>query len=96
MPSGYRGGFSTRKLYSDGEEILINVTCPIVINSISDLLVRSDLADRALVLELPRIEDGTRQTERDFLASFEEARPKIFSVLLDGLVVHCLTSIMCD
>ncbi|MBT6361706.1 MAG: bifunctional DNA primase/polymerase, partial [Rhodospirillaceae bacterium] len=31
------GGFSTRKLYSDDDEILINVTCPIVINGIPDL-----------------------------------------------------------
>ena len=36
------GGFSTRKLYSDDDEILINVTCPIVINGIPDLFLICD------------------------------------------------------
>src|SRR5690606_32570828 len=44
------GGWSTRELYSDTDEVLINVQRPVILNGIDDLLSRDDLRDRAIIL----------------------------------------------
>ena len=54
-------GFSTRTLYENDEETLYDACRPIVINGIGVLGTRSDLLDRTIELELPRIPDDRRQ-----------------------------------
>ena len=49
------GGFSTRELYSDTDEVLIDAQRPLALNGIAELATRPDLLDRALPLYLPRI-----------------------------------------
>lgn len=78
------GGFSVRALYSDSDEILIDVTRPVIVNGIEDLATRGDLLDRSLVLHLPRIDRYRR--EDDFWAAFTEAQPRILGALLDAVV----------
>jgi hypothetical protein len=77
------GGFSTRELYSDKDEVLIDVQRPVIINGIDELGTRGDLLDRSLVLYLPRI--GAYQTESDFWVGFEQVRPRILGALLDAV-----------
>ena len=77
------GGFSTRELYSDLDEILIDVQRPVLLNGIEDLATRGDLLDRSVVLYLPRIE--RYRPEHVFWAAFAEARPRMLGALLDGL-----------
>ena len=59
------GGFSTRELYSDADEVLFASTRPIVLNGIEDIVTRPDLADRAIVLTLPAIPESERKLETD-------------------------------
>jgi len=78
------GGFGTRQLHSDGEEALFDYARPIVVNGIDDVLSRPDLAERAVVVNLPRIPDEDRRDEDEFSSAFERARPRLLGALLDA------------
>ncbi len=79
-------GFSTRKLYSDGEEVLFTLSRPIILNGIVEVATRSDLADRSVVLSLKSIPKGERRSEAEVLGAFDKARSRILGALLDGMV----------
>ncbi len=49
------GGFATRQLYTDDDEVLIDAMRPIALNGIEDFVTRPDLADRALFVKLAKI-----------------------------------------
>ena len=76
------GGLATRELYTDADEILFDAQRPVIINGISELATRSDLLDRALILQLPAIPDDKRRTEKAFWADFDAARPRLLGALL--------------
>ena len=69
------GGFSTRKLHTDQDEVLIDVTRPMILNGIEDFFARADLADRAILLTLEAIPEERRRTEAELWATFEAERP---------------------
>jgi putative DNA primase/helicase len=79
------GGFSTRELFTDYGEIVVHVTRPIILNGIPDLASRADLADRAIHLTLPAIDEGSRRLEEEFWADVEARRPLILGALLDAV-----------
>ncbi len=79
------GGFATRQLYTDDEEMLFTAKRPVILNGIEDTVVRPDLADRAIVLALRPISDNERRAERELLAEFEIVRPKVLGALLDAV-----------
>lgn len=81
------GGLTTRELYSDLDETIMDAMRPQVLNGIEDVATRGDLLDRSLVLNLPRIPDEQRQDEATFWAAFNEARPRILGALLDAVAV---------
>jgi hypothetical protein len=77
------GGFATRELYSDLDEVLIDVQRPVILNGIEELATRGDLLDRSVILYLPTI---TRYRPEDELwPAFERVRPNIFGGLLDAV-----------
>lgn len=78
-------GFGARKLYTDDDEKIFSAKRPVLVNGISDIAKREDLASRSIVLRLPHIAASKRRRERDIEADFENSRPRIFGVLLDGL-----------
>ncbi len=71
------GGFSKRQLYTDLDEIIVDVSRPILINGIPTLVERPDLMDRAITLNLPRIRPSKRKTEKKFYQDFDMALPSI-------------------
>ena len=79
------GGFSTRQLYTDVDETLIDVQQPALINGITGVAVRGDLLDRTISLELPSIPPAQRKPERQFWEHFEKVRPRVLGVLLDAV-----------
>ena len=76
------GGFSTRQLYSDGEEALFAYKRPIILTSIEDVANRGDLLERPLILRLPPIEESERRTRAQLNSDFDAASPKILVRLL--------------
>jgi hypothetical protein len=81
------GGFTTRALYSDDEEMIFDAQRPVMLNGIEDLATRGDLLERAIVLYLPRIRAESRQTEKAFWREFDAARGSILGALLDAVVM---------
>ena len=79
------GGQSTRKLYTDDDEILFFAKRPIILNSIENITTRGDLADRAIVVSLPRIAPKARQREEVLSKKFEAAQPRLLGALLTAV-----------
>ncbi|MBK6770512.1 MAG: hypothetical protein IPG72_16150 [Ardenticatenales bacterium] len=78
------GGYATRTNYTNTDETIINVQRPVILNGISDLATRSDLLDRAILINLPRITETSRETESVFWQRFQERLPYILGALLDA------------
>jgi len=83
------GAFSTRRLFTDQDEIFFAAARPIILNGIEDVVTRPDLADRAIVLMLAPIAERQRRPEHALWREFELARPYILGALLDA-VAHGL------
>jgi hypothetical protein len=79
------GGFATRALYSDSDEVIINVQRPIILNGIDDIATRQDLIDRAIIITLPTITEEKRKSEDQFWAEFERDRPLILASLFKAV-----------
>jgi hypothetical protein len=77
------GGFATRELYSDSDEVLFDAQRPVILNGIEELATRGDLLDRAIIQDLPTIPDDQRKPEAELWADFEKKRPEILGAVLD-------------
>lgn len=81
------GGFGTRKLHTNSEEVLFNATRPVLLNGIPDLASRPDLADRSIIVTLPVLSGKDRKFEAEFWRTFETQLPQMFGTLLDTIAV---------
>lgn len=79
------GGFSTRELYSDSEEIIFDAQRPVIMNGIAELATRPDLLDRSLLLYLPRFTATGRKSEAALWAAFEQQRQRLLGAALDAV-----------
>ena len=79
------GGFATRQLYTDQDEVLLNAIRPAILNGIEEVVNRPDLADRAIFLTLEPIPNDKRKLEAEMWAAFEVVRPRILGALLDAV-----------
>src|SRR5258707_12361451 len=70
------GAFSTRRLFTDQDEILF-AAVPIILNGIEEVITRPDLADRAILLMLAPIAERQRRPETALWREFERAPPHI-------------------
>jgi putative DNA primase/helicase len=79
------GGFATRQLHSDSDQLVLEASRPVILNGIPDLTGRADLADRSISLFLPRLPEGSRQTEAQIKASFDREWPLLLGCLCSGV-----------
>ncbi len=79
------GAFAGRKRYTDADESIVTAQRPVLINGISDLVTRSDLLERSVILNAPVIATEERLPEEVFWQHFEARRPKILGALLSAL-----------
>src|SRR5262249_51567156 len=79
------GGQSTRELFTDGCDHLIDVCLPVILDGIEEIATRGDLLRRTLRVELPVISDEERLTEEEFWAAFDAIYPRLFGALCDAL-----------
>lgn len=80
------GGFGTRELYTDGEEVVFRGKRPVLINGIPVVVMAADLRDRAIVVEWP-VPSGFRQKESVLTPAFGKLVPRLFGAILDALVL---------
>ena len=79
------GGFATRELHTDNEEILFDATRPIILNGIDDIAANADLADRSIIVTLPQVPEEGRIPEKLFWKGFSREQPGIIGGLLDAV-----------
>jgi len=79
------GGFATRELYQDSDEILFEAMRPVLINGIEEVATRSDLLDRTILLTLPAVRDSQRRAESELWDEFLEIRPAILGALMNAV-----------
>lgn len=80
------GGLSTRELFSDDDETLLDALRPGVLNGITDFVDKQDLVSRALQVRLPSIPKAERRPEAAIWKRFDDAQPGILGALLDVAV----------
>src|SRR5262245_40510979 len=81
------GALSTRLLFTDGDEHMIEAIRPVLLNGITDVVQRGDLQDRAITITLPAIADSDRLPESEIWQAFNSAAPGILGALLDIIAV---------
>jgi len=78
--------FSKRELYTDDEDIIYSFQKVIALNGINQVVYKSDLLDRAILLNLERISPEKRKEAQIFWAEFEQDKPYILGAIFDVLV----------
>jgi hypothetical protein len=76
---------SKRRLYTDDEDVIIELRRAVILNGINVPSERGDVLDRSLVVELERIPDAERKTEEQLWERFEEEHPKLLGAVFDAL-----------
>jgi len=76
---------SKRRLYTDDEDVIIELRRAVILNGINVPTERSDVLDRSLVVELERIPDGDRKTEEQIWELFAREHPRLLGALFDVL-----------
>jgi hypothetical protein len=76
---------SKRRLYTDDEDVIVELRRAVLLNGINVPTDRGDVLDRSLVVELERIPDGERRTEEELWERFEAEHPKLLGALFDVL-----------
>jgi hypothetical protein len=85
------GGFGTRQLYTDEEEMLFDSVRPVVLTSIADVVTSPDLLDRTVFLRLAPIPDEERLTKEELDARFVAAWPRVLGALCDAVSIGLRT-----
>lgn len=75
-----------RKLYTDCDQIVLNLHNIVILNGIDIVPYKSDLAERSLLFELQPISKEQRKTDNDFWSDFNKDRPQILGAIFDTLV----------
>lgn len=81
------GALSSRQLYTDFDEVRLELKRSIIITSIESVVTRGDLADRAVTVMLTPIADAERRDEAALDAEFAAATPRIIGALFDAVAV---------
>jgi hypothetical protein len=79
------GGFATRELYTDQDEVLFDAIRPMILNGIEEVVNRADLADRTIFLTLEPIPEDKRRAEEELWAAFAVVQPRVLGALLDAV-----------
>ncbi len=79
------GGFRTRTLYTNRDQEIFQDKRPIILAGIGNVATRPDLLDRAVIINLPRIDPKARKKEAVIKRMLGEAQPKILGALLDAV-----------
>lgn len=72
------GGSETKRaLYTNMDEIVLDIKAVVALNGVSVVAKESDLLDRSLIIKLKRISASKIRTEEELWTDFEQDRPAI-------------------
>lgn len=77
--------FGKRELYTDDDDIIYHFQRTIALNGINQVVYKSDLLDRSILLNLERISPEKRKEAEIFWEDFERNRPLILGAIFDVL-----------
>ncbi len=80
-------GLSKRRLYTDDEDLILQVRRGIAINGINQVLQKPDVMDRSVLVHHDRISPNRRRSERELFDDFEKDRPYILGAVFDALAM---------
>ncbi|MEN2981849.1 MAG: ATP-binding cassette domain-containing protein, partial [Thermus sp.] len=78
------GALTKRQLYTDAEEVVLEVQRPVILTGIGLGPLRDDLADRVARVELTRLADEGREGEEALWGALEVVHPRALAALLDA------------
>lgn len=79
------GSLCKRKLFTDNEEVVINIRRVVALNGIALTVTQTDLIDRALIINFKRITEEQRLTEAQLNERFNKQLPNIL-----GSIFHII------
>ena len=79
------GGIQQRKLFTDADDYIFTFQKCLALNGINNVANRSDLLDRAILLELCRIDESNRREMSELMANYEKDLPYILGGVFDLL-----------
>lgn len=79
------GVFAMRRARTDADEVYLEFKAPVILNGIGDLILRPDLADRALVINTTAFPEGGRRDTASVNKAFSALAPRLTEALLDLL-----------
>ncbi len=79
------GGFTTRTLYANDEETVLEFIRPQILTGIDSLATRGDLLERSLLVTLPTIREEHRLTEAELEERLTRLQGRILGALLTAL-----------
>lgn len=79
------GGIQQRKLFSNADDYIFTFKRCLALNGISNVATRSDLLDRAILVELSRISEDKRRELSEIQRDFEKDLPYILGGVFDVL-----------
>lgn len=86
-----------RKLYTDNDEVVLNIKRPIGINGISIDISQSDLIDRSIIIDFKRLSNHKRKTDVEIFGLFNNLLPRIlgeiFKVIYKVLKIRNVVNI---
>jgi hypothetical protein len=77
--------FSKRELYTDDDDVIYRLQNSIALNGINQVVYKSDLLDRSILVHLDRISPDQRKEYQVLWAEFEHDRPAILGAIFDAL-----------
>lgn len=79
------GAVTKRKLYSDADEIIIDLKKTVILNGIDSIAKRPDLVSRSLFIETPKLSARDKRSEGDIWKAFKDDYPYILGSLVNAV-----------
>ncbi len=74
-----------RRLYSDDDDVIVELRKAVLLNGINVPTDRGDVLDRSLVVELERIPDTARKSEKEVWDGFEREHPRLLGAAFETI-----------
>lgn len=82
------GGVMTqRRLYSNSDEIIVDLKKVVILNGIDEISKRQDLVSRTIFIETPRLKPEDKKSENDIWTAFKKDYPYILGSIVNAVSI---------